>query len=72
MLRNKDDVVFSLFVCFEMDENTKKDNMDHDAAKGQNKPKNSVEYIGKVLKKYRFKLRKSNKIIFVFNKLIDK
>ena len=40
--------------------------MAHDAVKRQNKGKNSVEFMGKVLKKYRFKLRKSNKIIFVF------
>ena len=50
-----------------MDENTKKDNMDHDAAKGQNKPKNSVEIIGKVPKKRLLKLRKSNKLVYMFN-----
>ena len=30
------------------------------------------EFMGKVLKKYRFKLRKSNKIIICVQKLIDK
>ena len=36
-----------------------------DAVKRKIKGKTG-EFMGKVLKKYRFKLRKSNKIIFVF------
>ena len=57
MLRNKT-TYFLPFCFFEMDENTKKDNMDH-GRKGQ---KN-----GKVPKKRLLKLRKSNKLVYMFN-----
>ena len=63
MLRNKT-TYFLPFCFFEMDENTKKDNMDH-GRKGQ-KNRKTRRNIGKVLKKYCFKLRKSNKMIFAF------
>lgn len=48
-----------------MDENTKKDNMDH-GRKGQ-KNRKTRRNIGKVLKKRLLKLRKSNKLVYMFN-----
>lgn len=64
MLRNKT-TYFLHFCFFEMDENTKKDNMDHDR-KGQ-KNRKTRRNIGKVLKKRLLKLRKSNKLVYIFN-----
>lgn len=64
MLRNQNDV-FSPFCFFEMDENTKKDNMDH-GRKGQ-KNRKTRRNIGKVPKKRLLKLRKSNKLVYMFN-----
>ena len=55
MLRNKT-TYFLPFCFFEMDENTKKDNMDH-----------GRRNIGKVPKKRLLKLRKSNKLVYMFN-----
>ena len=63
MLRNKT-TYFLPFCFFEMDENTKKI-VRSDAGKRKTKEKTGG-FIGKVLKKHHFKLRKSNKIIFVF------
>ena len=64
MLRNKT-TYFLPFCFFEMDENTKKDNMDH----GRNGQKNrkTRRNIGKVPKKRLLKLRKSNKLVYMFN-----
>ena len=64
MLRNKT-TYFLPFCFFEMDENTKKDNMDHDR-KGQ-KNRKTRRNIGKVPKKRLLKLRKSNKLVYMFN-----
>ena len=64
MLRNKT-TYFLPFCFFEMDENTKKDNMDH-GRKGQ-KNRKTRRNIGKVLKKRLLKLRKSNKLVYIFN-----
>lgn len=64
MLRNKT-TYFLHFCFFEMDENTKKDNMDH-VRKGQ-KNRKTRRNIGKVLKKRLLKLRKSNKLVYIFN-----
>lgn len=64
MLRNKT-TYFLHFCFFEMDENTKKDNMDH-CRKGQ-KNRKTRRNIGKVLKKRLLKLRKSNKLVYIFN-----
>ena len=64
MLRNKT-TYFLHFCFFEMDENTKKDNMD-DGRKGQ-KNRKTRRNIGKVLKKRLLKLRKSNKLVYIFN-----
>lgn len=64
MLRNKT-TYFLHFCFFEMDENTKKDNMDH-GRKGQ-KNRKTRRNIGKVLKKRLIKLRKSNKLVYIFN-----
>ena len=67
MLRNKT-TYFLPFCFFEMDENTKKDNMDH-GRKGQ-KNRKTRRNIGKVLKKRLLKLRKSNKLVYIFNQLL--
>ena len=64
MLRNKT-TYFLPFCFFEMDENTKKDNMDH-VRKGQ-KNRKTRRNIGKVLKNRLLKLRKSNKLVYMFN-----
>lgn len=64
MLRNKT-TYFLPFCFFEMDENTKKDNMDH-GRKGQ-KNRKTRRNIGKVPKKRLLKLRKSNKLVYIFN-----
>lgn len=64
MLRNKT-TYFLPFCFFEMDENTKKDNMDH-GLKGQ-KNRKTRRNIGKVPKKRLLKLRKSNKLVYMFN-----
>ena len=64
MLRNKT-TYFLPFCFFEMDENTKKDNMDH-GRKGQ-KNRKTRRNIGKVPKKRLLKLRKSNKLVYMFN-----
>lgn len=64
MLRNKT-TYFLPFCFFEMDENTKKDNMDH-GGKGQ-KNRKTRRNIGKVPKKRLLKLRKSNKLVYMFN-----
>ena len=64
MLRNKT-TYFLPFCFFEMDENTKKDNMDH-SRKGQ-KNRKTRRNIGKVPKKRLLKLRKSNKLVYMFN-----
>ena len=64
MLRNKT-TYFLPFCFFEMDENTKKDNMDH-GHKGQ-KNRKTRRNIGKVPKKRLLKLRKSNKLVYMFN-----
>lgn len=48
-----------------MDENTKKDNMDH-GRKGQ-KNRKTRRNIGEVPKKRLLKLRKSNKLVYMFN-----
>ncbi len=49
-----------------MDENTKKDNMDH-GRQGTEKNRKTRRNIGKVLKKKRLlKLRKSNKLVYIF------
>lgn len=64
MLRNKT-TYFLPFCFFEMDENTKKDNMDH-GSKGQ-KNRKTRRNIGKVPKKRLLKLRKSNKLVYMFN-----
>lgn len=64
MLRNKT-TYFLHFCFFKMDENTKKDNMDH-GRKGQ-KNRKTRRNIGKVLKKRLLKLRKSNKLVYIFN-----
>lgn len=63
MLRNKT-TYFLPFCFFEMDENTKKDNMDR--RKGQ-KNRKTRRNIGKVPKKRLLKLRKSNKLVYMFN-----
>ena len=67
MLRNKT-TYFLPFCFFEMDENTKKDNMDH-GRKGQ-KNRKTRRNIGKVPKKRLLKLRKSNKLVYIFNQLL--
>lgn len=67
MLRNKT-TYFLPFCFFEMDENTKKDNMDH-GRKGQ-KNRKTRRNIGKVPKKRLLKLRKSNKLVYKFNKTV--
>lgn len=64
MLRNKT-TYFLPFCFFEMDENTKKDNMDH-GRQGQ-KNRKTRRNIGKVPKKRLLKLRKSNKLVYMFN-----
>ena len=64
MLRNKT-TYFLPFCFFEMDENTKKDNMDQ-GRKGQ-KNRKTRRNIGKVPKKRLLKLRKSNKLVYMFN-----
>lgn len=64
MLRNKT-TYFLPFCFFEMDENTKKDNMDH-GREGQ-KNRKTRRNIGKVPKKRLLKLRKSNKLVYMFN-----
>lgn len=64
MLRNKT-TYFLHFCFFEMDENTKKDNTDH-GREGQ-KNRKTRRNIGKVLKKRLLKLRKSNKLVYIFN-----
>ena len=64
MLRNKT-TYFLPFCFFEMDENTKKENTDH-GCKGQ-KNRKTRRNIGKVLKKRLLKLRKSNKLVYMFN-----
>ena len=64
MLRNKT-TYFLPFCFFEMDENTKKDNKHH-GRKGQ-KNRKTRRNIGKVLKKRLLKLRKSNKLVYIFN-----
>lgn len=64
MLRNKT-TYFLPFCFFEMDENTKKDNMDY-GRKGQ-KNRKTRRNIGKVPKKRLLKLRKSNKLVYMFN-----
>lgn len=64
MLRNKT-TYFLPFCFFEMDENTKKDSMDH-GRKGQ-KNRKTRRNIGKVPKKRLLKLRKSNKLVYMFN-----
>lgn len=64
MLRNKT-TYFLPFCFFEMDENTKEDNMDH-GRKGQ-KNRKTRRNIGKVPKKRLLKLRKSNKLVYMFN-----
>lgn len=64
MLRNKT-TYFLPFCFFEMDKNTKKDNMDH-GRKGQ-KNRKTRRNIGKVPKKRLLKLRKSNKLVYMFN-----
>lgn len=64
MLRNKT-TYFLPFCFFEMDENTKKDNMDH-GRKGQ-KNRKTRRNIGKAPKKRLLKLRKSNKLVYMFN-----
>lgn len=64
MLRNKT-TYFLPFCFFGMDENTKKDNMDH-GRKGQ-KNRKTRRNIGKVPKKRLLKLRKSNKLVYMFN-----
>lgn len=64
MLRNKT-TYFLPFCFFEMDENTKKDNMDR-GRKGQ-KNRKTRRNIGKVPKKRLLKLRKSNKLVYMFN-----
>ena len=64
MLRNKT-TYFLPFCFFEMDENMKKDNMDH-GRKGQ-KNRKTRRNIGKVPKKRLLKLRKSNKLVYMFN-----
>ena len=64
MLRNKT-TYFLPFCFFEMDENTKKDNMDP-GRKGQ-KNRKTRRNIGKVPKKRLLKLRKSNKLVYMFN-----
>ena len=64
MLRNKT-TYFLPFCFFEMDETTKKDNMDH-GRKGQ-KNRKTRRNIGKVPKKRLLKLRKSNKLVYMFN-----
>ena len=64
MLRNKT-TYFLPFCFFEMDENTKKDNLYH-GLKGQ-KNRKTRRNIGKVLKKRLLKLRKSNKLVYMFN-----
>lgn len=64
MLRNKT-TYFLPFCFFEMDENKKKDNMDH-GRKGQ-KNRKTRRNIGKVPKKRLLKLRKSNKLVYMFN-----
>lgn len=64
MLRNKT-TYFLPFCFFEMDGNTKKDNMDH-GRKGQ-KNRKTRRNIGKVPKKRLLKLRKSNKLVYMFN-----
>ena len=64
MLRNKT-TYFLPFCFFEMDEITKKDNMDH-GRKGQ-KNRKTRRNIGKVPKKRLLKLRKSNKLVYMFN-----
>lgn len=64
MLRNKT-TYFLPFCFFETDENTKKDNMDH-GRKGQ-KNRKTRRNIGKVPKKRLLKLRKSNKLVYMFN-----
>ena len=63
MLRNKT-TYFPLFCLLKMDENTKKDSTDHDH-KGQ-KNRKSCRNIGKLLKKRLLKLRKSNKLVYMF------
>ena len=64
MLRNKT-TYFLPFCFFVMDENTKKDNMDHGRT-GQ-KNRKTRRNIGKVPKKRLLKLRKSNKLVYMFN-----
>ena len=64
MLRNNT-TYFLPFCFFEMDANTKKDNMDH-GRKGQ-KNRKTRRNIGKVPKKRLLKLRKSNKLVYMFN-----
>ena len=64
MLRNKT-TYFLPFCFFEMDENTKKDNMDH-GRKGQ-KNRKTRRNIGKVPKKRLLKLRKTNWYICSIN-----
>ena len=64
MLRNKT-TYFLPFCFFEMDENSKKDNMDH-GRMGQ-KNRKTRRNIGKVPKKRLLKLRKSNKLVYMFN-----
>ena len=64
MLRNKT-TYFLHFCFFELDENTKKDKMEH-GRKGQ-KNRKTRRNIGKVLKKRLLKLRKSNKLVYIFN-----
>ena len=64
MLRNKT-TYFLPFCFFEMDENTKKDNMDH-GRKGQ-KNRKTRRNIGNGPKKRLLKLCKSNKLVYMFN-----
>ena len=64
MLRNKT-TYFLPFCFFEMDENTKKDNTDHGRKRQKNRK--TRRNIGKVLKKRLLKLRKSNKLVYMFN-----
>lgn len=64
MLRNKT-TYFLPFCFFEMDENTKKITWII-GRKGQ-KNRKTRRNIGKVLKKRLLKLRKSNKLVYIFN-----
>ena len=64
MLRNKT-TYFLPFCFFEMDENTKK--ITWITAARDRKTEKRVENIGKVPKKRLLKLRKSNKLVYMFN-----